>query len=135
MSTFNLSVVAPDRTIFEGEVEAVVAPGVEGYFGIMSRHEPLIAALETGVVEYHDKNNLRHFISITGGFLEVSGESVIILASSGELANEIDIREAEQALDEARRALRGESTELTTSEAQEQLRRSMTRIKVAQKNR
>lgn len=135
MATLHLSVVAPDRTIFEGPINSVIAPGVEGYFGLMSHHEPLIAALETGVVEYRDTNDLRSFISIGGGFLEVSGETVIILASSGELASEIDIREAETALEEARRALRGESSELTIREAQDQLHRSMTRIKAAQKVR
>ena len=65
---FKLSVVAPDRTVFEDDVESFIAPGVDGYLGVMADHEPSIVALKTGVVEYIDASDQKHFVSISGGF-------------------------------------------------------------------
>lgn len=131
MAEFNLSVVAPDRTIFEDKVSSVIAPGVSGYFGIWSGHEPLIAALDTGVVEAREANGNRLFISISGGFVEVSGSNVIILADSGEHANDIDVAQAERDIEDARRALRGEDSSMTQEEATQKLRTAMNRLKAS----
>lgn len=133
MAEFTLSVVAPDRTIFEGEVLSAVVPGVNGYMGIMANHEPIIAALETGIVECKDSRGQSTHIAIGGGFMEVSGTKAIILANSGEAANEIDLSEAEKELEEARKALRGESSTVASEDAQDALKRAMNRIKAARR--
>ncbi|MCH8274316.1 MAG: F0F1 ATP synthase subunit epsilon, partial [Armatimonadetes bacterium] len=49
MNTFQLSVVTPDRQVIDEATESVVAPGVEGYFGVMAGHEPFVTQLEVGV--------------------------------------------------------------------------------------
>lgn len=131
MALFKLSVVAPDRTVFEDEVESVVLPGVEGYLGIQSSHEPMLVALRPGIIEYMDRNNQRSFVSVSGGFTEISDNSVIVLAQDAQRATEIDVAEAEKALEEARRALRGEASTMTAHQATEEIERAMVRIKAA----
>ncbi|MCW5940523.1 MAG: ATP synthase F1 subunit epsilon [Fimbriimonadaceae bacterium] len=126
-----LSVVAPDRTVFEGQVTSLVAPGVEGYLGVMAGHEPTIAALATGIVEATDTANQREHIAIGGGFMEVSGESAIILAEDARRAREIDLAEEQALLESARKALRGEESSMTSEQAQKEIDRAMTRIKAA----
>ncbi|HXH60418.1 MAG TPA: ATP synthase F1 subunit epsilon [Fimbriimonadaceae bacterium] len=129
----NLSVVAPDRTVFEDMVDSVIVPGEMGYMGILKSHEPSIVALKTGVVEYIDGTGQCHYVSISGGFLEVGGESAIVLADTAERATEIDIARAERALEEARRTLRGEDTGVTSEEATAELERAINRINTAKK--
>jgi F-type H+-transporting ATPase subunit epsilon len=133
MSQFHLSVAAPDRTIFEGDVSSLVAPAHQGALGILAGHEPLIAALKHGLVEYVDLQSQRHYIAVSGGFLEVSENSVIVLADSADLAHEIDISAAESELELARKTLRGEETGMTRTEARHALDRAMIRIKAARK--
>lgn len=130
---FKLSVVAPDRTVFEDTVRSVIAPGVTGYLGIMANHEPAIIALKTGIVEYVDSRDQRSHVAITGGFLEVSEGQAIILADGAERSTEIDIKKAEEALESARRALRGDESGMTTSEATAEIDRAMNRIKAAKR--
>lgn len=131
---FRLSVVAPDRTVFEDTVQSAVVPGERGYMGVLCDHEPSIVALKTGIVEFTDASNQRHYVSISGGFLEVGGSSAIILANTAEKSTEIDIARAERALEEARRALRGDDGTMTSQQATEELDRAMTRLKAAKRN-
>jgi F-type H+-transporting ATPase subunit epsilon len=130
--TFTLSVVAPDRSILDEEpVTSLIAPGVEGYFGVMAGHTPLIASLRPGLIEFLTAENQRQFVAVGGGFVEVTHTKVTVLADSAERTEEIDLAEAEAELEEARRALRGESSELTTDEATTALERAMTRVRAA----
>ena len=131
---FKLSVVAPDRTVFEDMVESFIAPGVNGYLGVMADHEPSIVALKTGIVEYIDASDQKHFVSIGGGFLEIDGGSAIILADTAQKSTEIDLERAEEALEEARKALRGEESTVTMEQAAVELDRAMNRINAAKHN-
>jgi F-type H+-transporting ATPase subunit epsilon len=128
---FHLSVVAPDRSVVEESVTSVIAPGVDGYFGVLAGHAPLIAALKPGLLEYLDPTGNRHFVHCGGGFAEVNSTSVTILADEATPAKEIDISRAEAALEQARRVLRGESGDMTTEEASTQMELAVQRIKTA----
>ena len=131
---FKLSVVAPDRTVFEDMVQSVIVPAERGYMGLLAGHAPSIVALKTGIVEFMDGNNQRTFVSISGGFLETSAGGAIVLADTAERASDIDLSRAEKALEEARKALRGEHSGVTAAEATAELDRAMNRIKVAKRN-
>jgi F-type H+-transporting ATPase subunit epsilon len=131
---YKLSVVAPDRTVYEDTVQSAIVPAEFGYMGVLADHAPTIVALKPGIVEYIDAANQTHFVSISGGFLEVSGGGAIVLASTAEKASDIDVSRAEKALEEARRALRGEVSGVTTQQATEELERAMVRIKAAKRN-
>ncbi|MBS1719960.1 MAG: ATP synthase F1 subunit epsilon [Armatimonadetes bacterium] len=127
---FHLSVVAPDRSVVETEVTSVVAPGMDGYFGVMAGHEPLIAGLKSGLLEYVDPAGNRHYVHVGGGFAEV-GTGVTILADDAAPAQEIDIARTEAELESARRVLRGESSDMPTEEASEVLERAIQRLRAA----
>jgi F-type H+-transporting ATPase subunit epsilon len=128
---FHLSVVAPDRSVVETTATSVIAPGSEGYFGVLAGHTPLIAALKPGMVEYADATGNRHFVYVGGGFAEVRGDRVTVLADEAAPAKEIDISEAEHRLEEARKALRGEDSSVTQENAVAEIDRAMSRIRAA----
>jgi F-type H+-transporting ATPase subunit epsilon len=128
---FELSIVAPDRSVVEDRATSVVAPGLDGYFGVLAGHEPLIAGLKTGLLEYVDNSGRRHNIAIGSGFAEISGSRVTILADDARRAEEIDIAEAERRLDEARRTLRGEATSMSQEQATYEVEKAINQLKAA----
>ena len=128
---FQLSIVAPDREVVDQPVQSIVAPGVEGYFGVLAGHVPLIAALNTGLLEYLDANNQRHYVALGGGFAEVTGTKVTILADTADRSQEIDVKKEEEILEQARRTLRGETSDMTLEQATIELDRAINRIKLA----
>ncbi len=128
---FTLAVVAPDRLVVEEKVDSIVAPGVEGYFGVWAGHVPIISALKPGLVEYMDSTTNRHYIYIGGGFAEVQGDRVTILADEAERATDVDVSKAEHLLEEARKALRGEESTIDHADAVLEIERAVSRIKAA----
>lgn len=132
MASFHLSVVAPDRAVVETEVTSVVAPGVEGYFGVLSNHVPLVAALRAGLVEYQSPGE-RAYLAIGGGFCEVSNGKVTILADSASFAKDIILAEEEARLEEALRTMRGEASSMTQEEARQTIDLAMVKIRAAKR--
>jgi F-type H+-transporting ATPase subunit epsilon len=130
-SEFTLAVVAPDREVLDQPVTSAVAPGVQGYFGVYAGHEPIVAALRPGLLEYTEGDGTRHFVSISGGFAEVTGTRMTVLADAAERAQDVDTKRAEDSLERARRALRGESSEMTQPEAVEAIERASARIRAS----
>ena len=78
--TTQLELVTPARIMTQKAVQMVVAPGVEGLFGVLPRHAPLLAGLERGIVEVHEDGKITDRIMIDGGLADVSGESITIMA-------------------------------------------------------
>ena len=78
--TTQLELVTPARIMVQKAVHMVVVPGVEGLFGVLPRHAPLLASLERGIVEVHEDGKVIDRIMIDGGFADVSDESVTIMA-------------------------------------------------------
>ena len=109
----------------------MIAPGAAGYFGVLAGHTPLVAALNPGMVEYQDTTGNRHYVYVGGGFAEVQGDRVTVLADEAARASEIDVSEAEHRLEEARKALRGESSSITGENAVTEIERAMSRIRAA----
>ena len=91
--TTQLELVTPERVMAQQAVEMVVAPGVEGLFGVLPRHAPLLADLTRGIVELHRNGKVTDRYMIDGGLANVSAESVIILA---ERAIHLDSADAAQ---------------------------------------
>ena len=78
--TTQLELVTPARIMAQKAVQMVVAPGLEGLFGVLPRHSPLLAGLERGIVEVHEDGKVTDRFMIDGGLADVSGELVTILA-------------------------------------------------------
>jgi len=79
MAKLHFSLVAPERQLFSGEVDQVDAPGAEGDFGVLAGHAPFMTTLREGIVTITDGTTRRAF-TIQGGFADVSGEGLTILA-------------------------------------------------------
>lgn len=128
---FLLSVVTPDRSVFEDSVQAVTLPGLQGYLGVWAGHEPAVVALKPGLLEYIDRTSNRHVVNVTGGFAEITGTRVTVLADAAERAQDIDVARAERALENARKALRGEPSGYDSEQAVAEMERALARLKAA----
>jgi len=98
---FKLSIVSPERTLFEDDIKSLVIPGGEGYLGVLSNHAPLISTLQVGKVTIIDKDEKQFNLATSGGFIEVSNNKATILADTVEFADEIDTSRAQDKLDRA----------------------------------
>ena len=94
--TLHVEVVTAEREIYSGEATLVSAPGSEGRLGILPRHAAMLALLKEGELRI-ELNDAEEPIFVSGGFLEVSDNRVIILADTAEHAEEIDAARAEEA--------------------------------------
>jgi F-type H+-transporting ATPase subunit epsilon len=125
----------PSRLLVSAEVDEVVAPGAEGYFGVLPGHAPFLTTLAAGEVTYRRGREERH-VFVSGGFAEVTAERVIILAEGAEAPEEIDRERAERARQRAEQRLAGRSPQGTHEEtdynrALAALARALARIMVA----
>jgi len=129
--TLMLEVVTPDRQVVKTEADIVVLPGVQGQFGVLVNHIPFLSALEIGEM-YYRKGGQIEYLFIGGGFAEVTGEKVTVLADSAELGKEIDIERARRAKERAERRLAaGRTADIDWARAEAALRRALARMKVA----
>ena len=134
MATLRLEIVTAERTVFSDDVNGVVAWGVEGQLGILPHHAPLMTVLQPGDLLIR-KDNEEQYLAISGGFLEVRPDKVIILADACERAEEIDIERAEAARRRAEEILKTRPPDVDTAAAEAALRRSLARLKAAEKRR
>ena len=103
----HLEIVSPERRAYTDEVDMVIVPGIDGQLGILPRHTQLLSALGTGELRIK-KGATEESMLISGGFVEVRPDRVIVMADLAEHSDEIDEaravearRQAEQALEEA----------------------------------
>lgn len=78
MATFNMKIVTPESCVFDSEVDSLVAPGVDGLFGVLAHHAPMIAAIDEGVLKA-SVSGIDIFFGVGKGVLEVSGDHVLVL--------------------------------------------------------
>ncbi len=134
MATIRLEIVTPEKMVFSEDVDLILAWGVGGQLGILPHHAPLMTMLQPGDLVIR-KGSHEEFLTISGGFLEVRPDKVVILADACERAEEIDVARAEAAKQRAQEALKTAPTELDAAAAEASLRRSLARIKAVEKIR
>lgn len=84
---FRLVVSTQEGTVLEREVISAVLPGVEGYFGVLAHHAPMVAALGCGVLSFRETEDSETRYEVEGGFVEVVDNTVTVLADRvGEMA-------------------------------------------------
>ena len=81
-TTFALSVLTPERTVFEGPVEYVQVPGTEGYLGVLANHAPLVTGLAQGILTLRHPGGREEQMPVAGGFFEVSHNRATVLADA-----------------------------------------------------
>jgi F-type H+-transporting ATPase subunit epsilon len=134
MSPVRLDIVTAERLVYSEDVDLLLAPGVEGQLGILPHHAPLMTTLEAGEMVVR-RGSEEFSLAISGGFLEIRPDRIIVLADSAERDDEIDLTRAEAAQRRARERIESHSTDIDAARAEAALRRSMIRLKVAQKRR
>lgn len=118
-----VELVAADRTVWTGEAAMVVARTADGEVGILPHHAPLLGTLANGVVQIRQEGGETVVAAVHGGFLSVADNRVGILAELAELAEEIDLGRAQQALEKAR------SGGLEDEDAKDAVRRAEARVR------
>ena len=134
MSSIRLDVVTAEGTVYSGDVDIVVAPGIEGQLGVLPHHTPLMTMLEPGELLIRKEGD-ELCMAVTGGFLEVRPDRIIVLADAAERAEEIDIARAEAAKRRAEERLKEHGLEVDAARAEAALRRSIIRLQVAERRR
>jgi len=129
-----LELVSPERQLLDIEVDEVVAPGVEGDFGVLPGHTPFLTALRVGELVYK-QNGVEDYVAIDRGFFEVVNDKVTVLAESAELGREIDLEEAIRRKLEAEKELEAarHEDEVKFKKVEAQLRRELLRVSVAER--
>jgi F-type H+-transporting ATPase subunit epsilon len=134
MASVKLDIVTAERVVFSDEVETILAPGIDGELGILPSHAPLMTMLVPG--ELLVKRSGEEFsLAISGGFLEIRPDRVIVLADTAERAEEIDAARAEEAKHRAQEQLNQPLAEGDAARIEASLRRSLVRLRVAEKRR
>lgn len=134
MATLRLEIITAERQVFADDVNAVVAPGIEGELGILPHHAPLMTMLKPGELLIRKDSNETYMV-VSGGFLEVRPDKVIVLADACERAEEIDITRAEEAKRRAEERIKAHPQGLDVARAQAALLRSLIRIRIAERKR
>jgi F-type H+-transporting ATPase subunit epsilon len=128
-TSIDLQIVTPERLLVHEQVDEVEIPGVEGYFGVLPGHTPLLAALSVGELWYR-KGQEKTYLAIAYGFAEVLPDRVSILAQLAERAEEIDVDRAEAARKRAAERL-DQKSDVDYERARTALMKSMTRLQVS----
>ncbi|MCA1926872.1 MAG: F0F1 ATP synthase subunit epsilon [Calditerrivibrio sp.] len=129
-----LELVSPEKQLLSIDVDEIVAPGVEGEFGVLPGHTAFLTALRVGELVYKN-NGKEDYVALERGFFEVVDNKVTVLAEGAELGREIDLEEAIRRKLEAEKALEHarHEDEIKFRKAEAQLRRELLRVSVAEK--
>lgn len=123
----HVELVAPDRTVWSGTAEMVIARTTEGDIGILRGHAPVLSLLTDAVVEISTTEHGVVVAAVEGGFISVADDRVSVLSDNALLPEEIDVDEARTELEEAR-GLAG-----ANDEGERRLRRAEARIRAVEK--
>jgi F-type H+-transporting ATPase subunit epsilon len=127
-ASIDLHILTPERMLVHTQVDEVQIPGVNGYFGVLPGHTPLLAALKVGELWYRVGQH-KTYLAIAYGFAEVLPDRVSILARLAEKAEEIDVERAESARRRATERL--QQADIDLERAGDALAKSITRLQVA----
>ena len=134
MPTMLLEIITAEQQVYGGEVDLVVAPGIEGELGILPHHAPLMTALQPGEIMIR-KDGEETYLAVTGGFMEVIGNKVTILADACERSEEIDEARAQEAVERAKERFERHDSDLQLEQAVSSMRRAQSRLNVVRRRR
>lgn len=128
-STFYLEMVSPQTIFFSGNARQIVLPGLDGAYGILPGHEPMVTAITAGIVRYQDQEGAWHVAVASDGCVEVMPERVIVLAATIERPEDIDRNRALAAKQRAEERLRQKQSQHEYYQTQAALSRALARLK------
>lgn len=133
MKTTVVNIVTPDGPVYDSEVSMVIVKTVTGEMGILPGHIPTVAPLAVSAVRLKKDNNTE-VVAVSGGFVEIRPNKVTILTPSAEIADNIDISRAKEAVKRAEQRLQSKQDNIDFKRAELSLKRAMNRINVKEGN-
>ena len=132
---FRLEIVSAERSLFSGEANFVVVPGVDGELGIFPNHTPLLTKIKPGTLKFHAKDESEETLFfVAGGFLEVQPTVVTVLADTVVRGEEIDQARAEESKRNAEEAIsKAPEDKIALATAQAELSYAMAELRTLQK--
>jgi F-type H+-transporting ATPase subunit epsilon len=128
----HLKITTHQKVIFDADVEEIYAKGLGGEFGILPNHEPLMSALDIGVVKIVLQHEIQ-FFAVMGGVFQLKDNQALILTPTAENGSDIDIARAEEAKERAEKRLEEQKANIDVQRAELALSKALTRIKAAHK--
>ena len=129
-----LEIITAERQVYSDEVDMVIAPGFDGQLGILPQHAPLMTMLKPGELTVR-KGGEDMYVAVSGGFMEVLGNRVSVLADACERSDEIDEQRAAEAMKQAQERVASRSADLDLEQATAAFRRAETRLRVVRRRR
>ena len=126
-STFYLETVSPQDIFYSGNARQIILPGLDGAYGVLPNHEPMVTAITAGIVRYQDQEGRWHMCVASDGCVEVMPERV--LAATIERAEDIDRNRALAAKHRAEERLRQKQSQHEYIQTQAALARALARLK------
>ena len=120
--TTRFELVSPERLVLSRDVEMVVVPGSEGYFGVLPRHAPMIATLAAGVIDIYEGGAVVDRIFVAGGFAEVTETRCTVLAEDATPLAEVDVAATEKAIADDRDILKDTSDPIERGKLEDGIR-------------
>ncbi len=120
MSVINVDIVSAEESIFSGQAEMVFAPAEGGEVGILPKHTPMLAQLKPGEVCIRNDANDQYFL-ISGGFIEIQPDQVVILADTAVRAKDIDEAKIMEAKKKAEEAMENAKSDFDVAKAESEL--------------
>ncbi|MCH8800719.1 MAG: F0F1 ATP synthase subunit epsilon [Chloroflexi bacterium] len=130
-----LEIITAERQVYSGEVDMVIAPGVDGQLGILPKHAPLMTMLKAGELTVRKSGEDDMYVAVSGGFMEVLGNRVSVLADACERSDEIDEERAQQAMQRAQERLANRDSDMDLEKAMASLRRAQVRVDLVRRRR
>lgn len=120
--TTQFELVSPERLVLSRDVEMVVVPGSEGYFGVLPRHAPMISTLSAGVIDIYEGGSVVDRIFVAGGFAEVTETRCTVLAEEARPLGEVTLADVEKELAGDRDVLKDTKDEVEREKLQDRIR-------------
>lgn len=131
-----LEIVTPSGPVIDEEVDIVTCPGIDGEFGVLANHAPLLSTIKIGTLTYK-MGSTTEIVMVSGGFCEVSDNKITFLVESAERGTDIDVDRALRAKDRAEKRLaqaKGKAEAINIARAESAMQRALARIKVTRGN-
>lgn len=129
---YTLTILTPEKVVFEELVYSTSVPGADGHFEVLADHAPLTALLQAGKVMVVNKDQKKLYFAIASGFFEVSHNEANIIADAIEPVEEIDLDRAKHAFERAQERLEHSQEHVDIARAKRALKRADNRIKLYQ---
>lgn len=126
----HLKIITHEKVVFDEDVDSIRTRGVDGEFGILKGHIPVMAALDIGVTRITQGSNVKNFTTM-GGVFQYKDDEAIILTNTAESGDEIDVTRARAAMERAKARLAEKQASNDAKRAEAALARAMARLKAS----